>query len=68
MNQRLVEATCQCLLAQAKQGEGAGEGEEEEEEGGSSLDEAEIERRVLEEYGECLKQFIECSTKLDHTL
>lgn len=70
MNQRLVEATCQCLLAQAKQGENTGddEEEEEEEEERPPMDEAEIERRVLEEYGECLKQFIECSTKLDSTL
>jgi hypothetical protein len=66
MNQRLVEATCQCLLAQAKQGENTVDDDEEEER--PPMDEAEIERRVLEEYGECLKQFIECSTKLDSTL
>jgi hypothetical protein len=68
MNQRLVEATCECLLAQAKQGEDAREEGEEEEGEGAGPDEVEIERRVLEEYGACLKQFIECSTKLDHSL
>ena len=71
MNQRLVEATCECLLAQAKQGEDVqpdGEEEEEEQEERARPDEAEIERRVLEEYGACLRQFIECSTKLEHAL
>ncbi|XP_059471575.1 protein lin-54 homolog [Neocloeon triangulifer] len=56
MNQRLVDATCHCLLAQAQEGESM------------EMDEVQIEQKILQEFGECLKQFIECSASVDHNL
>ncbi|CAB3371368.1 Hypothetical predicted protein [Cloeon dipterum] len=56
MNQRLVDATCQCLLAQAQEGESM------------EMEDVQIEQKILQEFGECLKQFIECSASVDHNL
>jgi protein lin-54 len=56
MNQRLVDATCQCLLAQAQEGEAM------------EMDEVQIEQKILQEFGQCLQQFIECSADVDHAL
>lgn len=47
----VIEATCQCLLAQAEQGEK----ENRSKQG--------IEALILEEFGRCLTQIIECANK-----
>jgi len=47
VTQEVVEATCQCLLAQAEDGERLGVAEEQ------------VERQVLEEFGRCLSQIID---------
>ena len=47
----VVEATCQCLLAQAEEAER------------KSLSEVENEAMVIEEFGRCLKQIIEIAKK-----
>jgi hypothetical protein len=47
----VVEATCQCLLAQAEEAEKKG------------LGEVESEAMVIEEFGRCLKQIIEIAKK-----
>ncbi|XP_054166368.1 protein lin-54 homolog isoform X2 [Oppia nitens] len=47
----VVEATCQCLLAQAEHGERVG------------LDIKHIEKLVIEEFGRCLTQIIDCAAK-----
>jgi len=47
VTQEVVEATCQCLLAQAEEGERLG------------LSELQIEQQVLEEFGRCLSQIID---------
>merc|ERR1712150_179332 len=50
VTQEVVEATCQCLLAQAEEGEKVSE-------------EKETEKKVLEEFGRCLAQIIEFASK-----
>ena len=55
MTQEVLDATCLCLLAQA----------EETERMDCSEDEAE--RFIVEEFGRCLVQIIECSTKSEGT-
>lgn len=47
----VVEATCQCLLAQAEEAEKGGQKEEE------------IEGLIIEEFGRCLSQIIEMANK-----
>ncbi|CAG2161625.1 unnamed protein product, partial [Oppiella nova] len=47
----VIEATCQCLLAQAEQGERVG------------IDLKQIEKLVIEEFGRCLTQIIDCAAK-----
>ena len=47
----VVEATCQCLLAQAEQAETTGK------------QEVEIEGLIIEEFGRCLSQIIEMANK-----
>lgn len=47
----IIEATCQCLLAQAEQGER------------NNLDYKTIESLVLEEFGRCLTQIIDCANQ-----
>merc|ERR1712223_197138 len=47
----VVEATCQCLLAQAEQAESGGK------------QEVEIEGLIIEEFGRCLSQIIEMANK-----
>jgi hypothetical protein len=47
----VVEATCQCLLAQAEQAESSGK------------EEVEIEGLIIEEFGRCLGQIIEMANK-----
>jgi protein lin-54 len=47
----VIDATCQCLLAQAEHGEK------------SDFDYKGIENLVLEEFGRCLTQIIECASK-----
>ena len=49
-----MEATCQCLLDQAKEAERKG------------LKEVDSEAMVIEEFGRCLKQIIEMSNKAKH--
>ena len=51
VSQEVVEATCQCLLAQAEEGEKKGKNVEQ------------IERIVLEEFGRCLVQIIDFAGK-----
>ena len=51
VSQEVVEATCQCLLAQAEEGEKKGK------------DIEQIERIVLEEFGRCLVQIIDFAGK-----
>ena len=51
VSQEVVEATCQCLLAQAEEGEKKGQSIEQ------------IERIVLEEFGRCLVQIIDFAGK-----
>lgn len=51
ITQEVVEATCQCLLAQAEDGERSG------------LPVSTLERLVLEEFGRCLMQIIEYANK-----
>ena len=51
VSQEVVEATCQCLLAQAEEGEKKGQNIEQ------------IERIVLEEFGRCLVQIIDFAGK-----
>ena len=51
VSQEGVEATCQCLLAQAEEGEKKGQNIEQ------------IERIVLEEFGRCLVQIIDFAGK-----
>lgn len=51
LTQDVVEATCQCLLAQAEEGEKEG------------LSEEIIERNVIQEFGRCLGQIIDFSSK-----
>lgn len=48
MTQEVVEATCQCLLAQV--------------ESNYKLSE-QVERLILEEYGRCLVEIIDCATR-----
>lgn len=55
MSSEVVEATCQCLLAQA----------EEAERNGLSTDEGE--RLIIEEFGRCLVQIIGCSNLEENT-
>jgi hypothetical protein len=47
----VVEATCQCLLAQAEESEKKGQSE------------PEIESQILEEFGRCLVQIIDMANK-----
>ncbi len=47
----VVEATCQCLLAQAEESERSGVGE------------TETEALILEEFGRCLTQIIDIASK-----
>ena len=51
VTQEVVEATCQCLLAQAEEAERNGQPE------------AEIEGLIIEEFGRCLSQIIEMANK-----
>jgi len=51
VTQEVVEATCQCLLAQAEEGEK------------QVAEEKETEKKVLEEFGRCLAQIIEFANK-----
>eukprot|EP00092_Neocalanus_flemingeri_P020348 GFUD01022044.1.p1 GENE.GFUD01022044.1~~GFUD01022044.1.p1 ORF type:complete len:858 (+),score=234.63 GFUD01022044.1:120-2693(+) len=51
VTQEVVEATCQCLLAQAEEGEK------------QAKTEADIEKSVLEEFGRCLVQIIDLAGK-----
>jgi len=51
VTQEVVEATCQCLLAQAEEGEK------------QVSEEKETEKKVLEEFGRCLAQIIEFASK-----
>ena len=54
LNSEVVEATCQCLLDQAKEAERKG------------LKEVDTEALVIEEFGRCLKQIIEMANKAKH--
>ena len=54
MTTEVVEATCQCLLAQAEEAEK------------KSLSEVDIEGLVLEEFGRCLKQIIDIAKKSEN--
>lgn len=47
----MVEATCQCLLAQAEEAER------------NNLTEEEIEGLIIEEFGRCLNQIIDITNK-----
>ncbi|XP_059085160.1 protein lin-54 homolog [Tigriopus californicus] len=51
INPEVVEATCQCLLAQAEESER------------NQQDEAQVESLILEEFGRCLVQIIEIANK-----
>ena len=51
VTQEVVEATCQCLLAQAEEAER------------NSQSETEIEGLIIEEFGRCLSQIIEMANK-----
>ena len=51
VTQEVVEATCQCLLAQAEEAERNGQPE------------TEIEGLIIEEFGRCLSQIIEMANK-----
>ncbi|GLG98115.1 Protein lin-54 homolog [Gryllus bimaculatus] len=51
MTNEVLEATCECLVAQAEDAERQG------------LPEEEAERLVLEEFGRCLVQIIQCASK-----
>lgn len=51
INPEVVEATCQCLLAQAEESER------------NQQDEAQVEALILEEFGRCLVQIIEIANK-----
>ncbi|PSN52120.1 hypothetical protein C0J52_04310, partial [Blattella germanica] len=51
MTQEVLDATCLCLLAQAEEAERLGCSEED------------AERYIIEEFGRCLVQIIECSAK-----
>ena len=53
----VVEATCQCLLAQAEEAERAAATE------GTPVSEKETEALILEEFGRCLSQIIDISNK-----
>jgi len=55
LTQEVVEATTQCLLAEAEEGEKTCNVEQE------------TEKRVLEEFGRCLAQIIEFSGKFKKT-
>lgn len=55
MSSEVVEATCQCLLAQAEEAERSG------------LSTEEGERLIIEEFGRCLVQIIGCSNLEDST-
>nr|CAD7411461.1 unnamed protein product [Timema cristinae]CAD7434291.1 unnamed protein product [Timema monikensis] len=50
MTQDVVDATCQCLLAQADEAERF------------RYSEDEAERLIIEEFGKCLVQIIECAS------
>jgi hypothetical protein len=56
MTQEVLDATCLCLLAQAEEAERMENGEEE------------AERFIIEEFGRCLVQIIECATKTEGLL
>ncbi|XP_021922327.1 protein lin-54 homolog isoform X3 [Zootermopsis nevadensis] len=53
MTQEVLDATCMCLLAQAEEAERMENSEEE------------AERFIIEEFGRCLVQIIECATKTE---
>jgi hypothetical protein len=53
MTQEVLDATCLCLLAQAEEAERMDNSEEE------------AERFIIEEFGRCLVQIIECATKTE---
>jgi len=55
MTDEVVEATTLCLVAQA-----------EEQETGGKLDELDIERAILREFGRCLQQIIENAAQNSH--
>lgn len=56
MTQEVLDATCMCLLAQAEEAERMENSEEE------------AERFIIEEFGRCLVQIIECATKTEGLL
>jgi len=56
MTQEVLNATCLCLLAQAEEAERLDSSEEE------------AERFIIEEFGRCLVQIIECATKTEGML
>lgn len=56
MTQEVLNATCLCLLAQAEEAERLDSSEEE------------AERFIIEEFGRCLVQIIECATKTEGLL
>lgn len=53
MTQEVIDATCQCLIAQAEESERL------------STAEHQAERLVLEEFGRCLVQIIDCASKTE---
>ncbi|XP_049852085.1 protein lin-54 homolog isoform X1 [Schistocerca gregaria] len=53
MTQDVIHATCQCMLAQAEDSER------------SNNSETQAERLILEEFGRCLVQIIECASKTE---
>jgi hypothetical protein len=53
MTQEVLDATCLCLLAQAEEAECMDNSEEE------------AEHFIIEEFGRCLVQIIECATKTE---
>jgi hypothetical protein len=56
MTQDVLNATCLCLLAQAEEAERLDSSEEE------------AERFIIEEFGRCLVQIIECATRTEGLL
>jgi hypothetical protein len=56
MTQEVLNATCLCLLAQAEEAERLDSSEEE------------ADRFIIEEFGRCLVQIIECATKTEGLL
>jgi hypothetical protein len=56
MTQEVLDATCMCLLAQAEEAERMENTEEE------------AESFIIEEFGRCLVQIIECATKTEGLL